>query len=205
MANHPSQSTVDIDAESQKLRRHFKFTMDDLEKNRSGVLSKKQLERIAYYERGGKTVVILIGFLLLVFPVGFANTVVSGISNMYWNQFFFESNVWTWGLTIAIQVIFGLFLLVIGAAGVFLIVSQFLKIKPYKLVSVRGRARLEEGHSRRFTHIYYDLYINEQEFDGDSALNKVIIQGSEYMVYYLESNAEIMSIELISNADSYSL
>ncbi|HND48850.1 MAG TPA: hypothetical protein PLL95_09830, partial [Anaerolineales bacterium] len=178
---------------------HFKFTNDDLEENRRGVLSKKQIKRIAYYERGGKIAFSLIGVLLLVFPIGFANTLISEISRTYQNEFLFKSAVWVWGVEITISVIFGLFLLAIGVAGVFLIVSQFLKIKPYKLVSIRGLARLEKGHGNRFSHVYYDLHINNQQFDGDSTLNKVIVQGAEYIVYYLESNAEIMSIEKVSN------
>jgi hypothetical protein len=201
MDNHLPSNIVDIETESKKLRRHFKFTQDDLEENRRGVLSKKQMERIAYYERGGKLMFIIIGTLLLIFPVGFAKTIITGISSSYQNNFILEHAAWAWGLTVAIQVIFGLFLLAIGIAGIFLIVSQFLKIKPYKLVSIRGRARLEKGHGRRFSHVYYDLHINEQQFDGDSTMNKVISQGVEYIVYYLESNAEIMSIEKASNGD----
>lgn len=197
--NTHSPSTTDSETEAKKLRRHFKFTNDDLEENRRGVLSKKQIKRIAYYERGGKITFSLIGVLLLVFPIGFANTLISEISRTYQNEFLFKSAVWVWGVEITISVIFGLFLLAIGVAGVFLIVSQFLKIKPYKLVSIRGLARLEKGHGNRFSHVYYDLHINNQQFDGDSTLNKVIVQGAEYIVYYLESNAEIMSIEKVSN------
>ena len=197
--NTHSPSTTDSETEAKKLRRHFKFTNDDLEENRRGVLSKKQIQRIAYYERGGKITFSLIGVLLLVFPIGFANTLISEISRTYQNEFLFKSAVWVWGVEITISVIFGLFLLASGVAGVFLIVSQFLKIKPYKLVSIRGLARLEKGHGNRFSHVYYDLHINNQQFDGDSTLNKVIVQGAEYIVYYLESNAEIMSIEKVSN------
>jgi hypothetical protein len=201
MDNQPPPNTVDIETESKKLRRHFKFTQDDLEENRRGFLSKKQMERIAYYERGGKLMFIIIGTLLLIFPVGFAKTTISGISSSYQDNFIFEHAAWAWSLIIAIQAIFGLFLLAVGMAGIFLIVSQFLKIKPYKLASIRGRARLEKGHGGRFSHVYYDLHINEQQFDGDSTINKVISQGVEYIVYYLENNMEIMSIEIVSNGD----
>lgn len=201
MDNDQAPNTVDDndnETEAKKLRRHFKFTKDDLEENRRGVLSKKQLKRIAYYERGGKIVVMLMGVFLLVFPVGFANFISSEILYTYQNKFLFEQAVIIWGLLLLILVAIGLFLLVIGIAGIVLIVSQFIKSKPYKLVSVRGHARLEKGHGNRFNHIYYDLYIDEQEFDGDSTMNKVITQGAEYIVYFLESNAQIMSIEKIT-------
>lgn len=198
MDTHPPR-TGDSVTEEKKLRRHFKFTNDDLEENRRGVLSKKQIKRIAYYERGGKIVFSIIGALLLIFPIGFSKMVISGIITTYQNEFLFESAVWAWGLFIIILVIFGLFLLAIGIAGVFLIVSQLLKIKPYKLVSIRGHARLEKGHGNRFRHVYYDLHINDQQFDGDSTLNKVVVQGAEYIVYYLENNAEIMSIEKVQD------
>ena len=195
-------STTDNEIEEKKLRRHFKFTNDDLEENRRGILSKKQIKRIAYYERGGKIIFSIIGVLLLIFPIGFSKMIISGIITTYQNEVLFESAVWAWGLFIAILVIFGLFLLAIGVAGVFLIISQLLKVKPYKLVSIRGHARLEKGHGNRFSHVYYDLHINNQQFDGNGTLNKVIVQGAEYIVYYLENNTEIMSIEKVSNGMS---
>lgn len=196
MDTHPLKTT-DNETEVKKLRRHFKFTIDDLEENRRGVLSKKQIKRIAYYERGGKIAFSIIGVLLLVFPIGFSKMIISGIITTYQDEFFFEKAAWVWGLILTIYAVFGLFLLAVGVAGIFLIVSQLLKTKPYKLVSIRGHARLEKGHGNRFSHVYYDLHINNQQFDGDSTLNKVVVQGAEYIVYYLESNAEIMSIEKV--------
>ncbi len=197
--NAQQSSTIDDETEAKNLRRHFKFTNDDLEENRRGVLSKKQMKRIACYERGGKIAFSIIGMFLLVFSVGFANTTIPDISRAYQDELLFKSSVWIWGVELAFLLLLGIFFFAIGVAGVFLIVSQLLRIKPYKLASVRGLARLEKGHGDRYRHIYYDLHIKNQQFDGDSTLNKVIIQGAEYIVYYLESNSEIMSIEKISD------
>jgi len=43
-----------MDLKQKKLRRHFMFTNADLEENRRGILSEKQIKRITYYEWRGK-------------------------------------------------------------------------------------------------------------------------------------------------------
>jgi hypothetical protein len=201
MHDPKAMSTVDIEAESKKLRRHFKFTKDDLEENRRGVLSKKQMKRITGYEWGGKILFIIIGVILLVFAVGFTPLAFSAIKNIYSNDSLMKHALWAWILFGTIILIFGLFLLLLGAAGIFLIVSQFIKRKSYKLLNIRGRARLEKGHGNDYRHVYYDLYINNQEFDGSSSIPNVIISGAEYIVYYLEGVEEIVSVELISDVE----
>jgi len=74
-----------------------------------------------------------------------------------------------------------------------------------KLLTVRGKARLVKGTGRgsnRRSSVYHDLYINEQEFDGDGALDKVIVPGAEYVVYYIEGVNEIMSAELVTSSNN---
>jgi len=96
--------------------------------------------------------------------------------------------------------IFWLILLLLGAAGIFLIVSQFMNRRAPNLLSIRGRARLEKWHASDPRHVNFDLYIGDQEFDGDSSTAKVIVAGAEYVVYYLSGVEEIVSIELVSTA-----
>lgn len=191
---------VDLDAEAKKLRRHFSFTNDDLKLNQRGSLSEKQLLRVNKDAKGGKVVGVLLGIFLLVFA-----GMMFYFTRMMILQFpdlAFVPDAWVrflvgflWG---GIGVFLGVLTLGLGIAGVVLIVSQFLNKTKFTLTSIRGRARLEEGHGDRRSHVYYDLYIHEKQFDGDSTMNKAIISGAEYTVYYLEGVDQIMSVELHS-------
>jgi hypothetical protein len=105
-----------------------------------------------------------------------------------------------WGVMVffaSVNVIFGLILLGLGAAGIFLIVSQFIGKADYALQQVRGRANLIKGYSDRRSHVYYDLNVDGIQFDGDGSMNKAIIQDAEYVVYYLDKVYRVMSIELV--------
>ncbi len=198
MSEMETAETIDLEAEARKLRRHFKFTEADLMANRGGVLSEKQKQRIARNERGGQTIGVVIGAGLLlgggVFMVGTITWMgalgqmtdpLGGLIWLLWGGF---------GLA------FGLVGLAFAAGGIFMIVSQFINRGEFKLLSIRGRAHLKAGHGNRYSHVYYDLYINDQEFDGNETMNKVIISGAEYIVYYIDKVEEIVSVELVSDA-----
>ena len=190
-------NVVDFEAEAKKLRKHFQFTEADLMANQSGVLSEKQMKRISEEEKGGKKLGRIIGTALLVGAFAFTPLVLFWMSNLDKMKDIF----WVWLIWGFFGLIFGLIVLAMAGWGIYLIVSQFMGKTQNKLLTIRGKARLVKGTSRGSNHrsfVYYDLYINEQEFDGDGALDKVIIQGAEYIVYYIEGVAEIVSIELVS-------
>ena len=183
-----------------KLRRHFKFSLDDLEANRRGVLSQKQLARIAGYERGGRILGGVVGAALLLFSAQFTPMALSVWKTAIDNVATREHVLWAWLLINVVVAVFGLLMAALAPIGIFLIVSQFLNRKSYRLQHRRGRARLKMGRGNsQFGHVYYDLYIDDQEFDGDSSLIDLIDPGAEYSVYFLEGVEEIVSIELIAN------
>lgn len=47
----------------------------------------------------------------------------------------------------------------------------------------------------RSQHAYHDLYINDQEFDGDGKMPNVIQEGTEHIVYYMNTTEEILAVE----------
>lgn len=184
---------VDVEEEAKKLHRHFEFTEADLMANQRGTLSDKQVKRIAKEEKGGRVFGVLIGIFLLIFPVLFMPMTIASFKDItpmqeYWGVMVFFASV---------NVIFGLILLGLGAAGIFLIVSQFIGKADYALQQVRGRANLIKGYSDRRSHVYYDLNVDGIQFDGDGSMNKAIIQDAEYVVYYLDKVYRVMSIELV--------
>ncbi len=196
MPDIETTSTVDFEAEAKKLRRHFSFTESDLSANQRGVLSEKQLERIAKDERGGKRLGFIIGGGLFLGGIAFILLVFFWMSNLENMQDLFWISL-LWG---GMGLLLGLIALAMAGAGVYLIVSQLRGKAPNTLMNVRGKAQLVKGHTSRRYRVYYDLHINEQEFDGDGTIDKAIIQGAEYVVYYLDGVGQIMSVELISEA-----
>jgi len=194
MPDMEKTNAVDFEAEAKKLRKQFKFTEADLMANQNGVLSEKQMERIVKDEKGGKRLGFIIGGGLLVGSIAFTPLVLFWMSNL--DKMKDILGVWLlWG---GAGLLFGLVVLGMAGAGIYLIVSQFMGKTQNKLVNVRGQARLVKGHTSRRYRVYYDLHINEQEFDGDDTMNKAIIPGAEYIVYYIEGVNVIMSAELVS-------
>lgn len=187
-------SHVDFEEEARKLRKHFSFTEADLMSNQRGMLSEKQMKRTTQEEKGGRWGGVLVGVFLFLFPIFFTPMVITSIKDLTQIQGIWAARV----LWITLDAVFGLVLLALGAAGIFLIVSQFIGKANFKLLSVRGRANLIRGFSDRHSRVYYDLNVDGVQFDGDNSMHKVIIQDAEYIVYYLEGVYRIMSIELVS-------
>ncbi len=181
-----------VEAEAKKLRRHFKFTEEDLEVNRRGELSEKQRQRMEKYDAGGRKLGITIGLLLVGGGVVFG--AIGYFMYAAYNVPFFRNSP-NWIYSAIPNACMGVFGLLLAAAGIFLIVSQFIKHKPFKVLSVRGPARLERGTISHSQRAYYDLYINDQEFDGDGSMPNLIQEGAEYIVYYLNTTEEIISVE----------
>jgi len=82
MPDMEKTSVIDFEAEAKKLRKHFEFTEADLMANQSGVLSEKQMKRIAKEEQGGKKLGWIIGTTLLVGSLAFTPLVFFWFSNL---------------------------------------------------------------------------------------------------------------------------
>jgi hypothetical protein len=172
---------VDFEAETKKLRKYFKFTEDDLAANRSGVLSEKQKQRIKKDTGSLRIALLIIGLILLA-------VTIYGVFG-FDIDFFGIFPALLWGI-------------VWGIPAVLCIVLSISSTPQLKLLSVRGPARFERGQTSSKHHsrtIYYDLYINDEEFDGDGDhFPKTMIAGAEYIVYYTQGSQQIVSAELIS-------
>ena len=174
-------SMMDFEAESKKLRKYFKFTEDDLAINRTGVLSEKQKQRIRKEVGGLQTGLLIIGIVLL----GVTAFGVFGFNIDFFGIF----PALLWGI-------------VWGIPAILCIVLSVSSTPQFKLLSVRGPARFEQGETSSRRHrgsVYYDLYINDEEFDGDGDhFPNTMIAGAEYIVYYTKGSQQIVSAELIS-------
>ena len=182
MPDMEKASAIDFEVEAKKLRKYFKFTEDDLAINRTGILSEKQKERIRKEVGGLRGGLLVIGIILL-------GVTVFGVFG-FDIKFFGIFPALIWGI-------------VWGIPAVLCTVLSISSTPQFKLLSVRGPARFEQGETSSRRHsgsTYYDLYINDEEFDGDGDhFLRTMIAGAEYIVYYTKGSQQIVSAELVSD------
>ena len=184
MPDMEKPNIVDFEAEAKKLRKYFRFTEDDLAINRTGILSEKQKERIRKEVGGLRGGLLVIGIILLVVTI----VGVFGFDIKFFG--IFPALIWgiVWGLP-----------------AVLCIVLSISSTPQFTLLSVRGSARFEQGTTSSRRHsgsVYYDLYINDEEFDGDGDhFPRTMIAGAEYIVYYTKGSQQIVSAELVSGSN----
>ncbi len=74
----------------------------------------------------------------------------------------------------------------------------------FKLAQVRGRVNIvrRESYSSQnhTTSVYHELHIGGQEFSVEEDLADVLMQGDEYILYYVDGTDEILSAELVARA-----
>jgi hypothetical protein len=181
MPDMEKPNIVDLEAEAKKLRKYFKFTEDDLAINQTGVLSEKQKQRIRKEVGGLRSGLLIIGIVLL-------GVTIFGVFG-FDIKFFGIFPALIWGI-------------LWGIPAILCIVLSISSTPQFKLLTVRGPARFEQGEtSNRHNSgsVYYDLYINDQEFDGDGDhFPRSMIAGAEYIVYYTKGSQQIVSAELVS-------
>jgi hypothetical protein len=181
MPDTEKTNAIDLEAEAKKLKKYFKFTEDDLAVNRTGMLSERQKQQIRN-EAGSLWIwLLVIGIILL-------GVTVYGLFG-FDIKFFGIFPALIWGI-------------VWGTLSVFFIVLSISSTPQFKLLNVSGPARFEQGETSHRHHsgsVYYDLYINDEEFDGDGDhFPKTMIAGAEYIVYYTKGSQQIVSAELVS-------
>ena len=175
----------------QALMAYFKFDTDDLYANQNGRFTEKQKVRLTQLDKSRRNMSRGFGiFLALVGLIGPVIAIVAGIAN---RQLAF---------IIPFGCGFGLIWPVVwGGIGYMLIRSAYAK-REFKVESVRGRANIvrreststdSDGHTS--TSTYYELHIGGQTFRVQRDTADVIMQGDEYILYYVGSTRDIMSVE----------
>lgn len=177
--------------EDQKLKEYFKFDETDLSTNRSGSLTEKQKVRLTAELKSERTKKTLLAyFLFFLAAIGVIGAVV------IW--FIPESSL---GMRIGFGIGFGL---VWPAVYIFMGLI-FLPPPSYtdlELASATGQINIVKVESRNTsahtTSSRYDLYIGNRRFVVDHRIGNILVQGDEYVVYYLKNSSRIVSAEFIS-------
>ena len=177
----------------QQLMDYFKFDQADLIANQNGQFTEKQRARIFKEDTSDRTWGRVGGIgLLLIAAIGFFWAVAAIITDD------------DWGFRIGFGIGFGcIWPLVWGGLGFGLLSSSFSKHE-FVLAKVQGRVNIvrRESYSSQHhtTHVYHELHIGGQEFSVQEDLADVMMQGDEYILYYIANSSEIMSAELVAQA-----
>jgi len=178
----------------QQVMDYFKFDAADLEANRNSRFTDKQKARLAKEAKAAKTLGIIIGGVLMLIGLGgLAGAITGWIGDSDWE------------FRIGFGLGFGcIWPLVWGGIGWGILQGSFSK-RELKLAKVQGPVNIVKvertSHGRDHTSYYvHELHVGGQSFDVQGNLADIIMQGDEYVFYYIDGSDEIMSAELVSKA-----
>ncbi len=174
----------------QELMNYFKFDAADLSANRNGQFTDKQKARILVEDKSSRKW-SRVGGIVLIFiaAIGLFAAIAAGIA---------DSDP---GFRIGFGLGFGcIWPAIWGGLGYFILKNSFSKHE-FKLAKVQGRANIvrresysSESHT---TSVYHELHIGGEEFSVQEDMANVIMQGDEYILYYIAGTSEILSAESV--------
>lgn len=176
-----------------KLMAYFKFDEADLQANQNGRFTEKQKARLDAEDKSTRKWSLIGGLgLLFIAAIGLAGAIFGWINDS------------DWGFRIGFGLGFGcIWPLIWGGLGWVALSNSFSKHE-FKLARVQGRVNIVRRESYSSEHhttsIYHELHIGGQEFSVEEDLADVMMQGDEYILYYIQDMQEIMSAELVSAA-----
>jgi hypothetical protein len=182
------------------LQKYFHFDESDLFANRNGRLTTKQQIRLVGDERFFDKFRLVGGILLLWIAIGPAIVMMviftPCISNLCaaWDpfeRFFLPFFVLFWTPPWIYW-------------GIHVLRNALTTRTDYSLQTVEGPVNIVKTESTDAQTDQavdeYELHIGMQEFDCDSEMANLMMQGDLYAVYYIEDTKEIMSAELLAKS-----
>jgi hypothetical protein len=182
------------------IRKYFNFDEADLFTNRHGALTPKQQTRLEENEKIWKKFLLVGGLILLIIAIVPSITIgleaASCISNL--------CSEWPLSLRIFLTGMVVIWMPIWGYFGIRVIRSALSPYNPSTLQKVEGPINIVKENSYNSTsHTYsedYELHVGGVEFDCDSELADVMMQGDIYAIYYIKGTNEIMSVEILAKA-----
>ncbi len=177
----------------QQLMNYFKFDLGDLAANQMGQFTEKQKARIFKEDKSSRTWTRVGGIgMIFIGLIGLGGAILAILA---------DSDL---GFRIGFGIGFGvIWPLIWGGIGVALLVSSFSKHE-FKLARVQGRVNIVSRESynseNHTTTTYHELHIGGQDFRVEGDLADVLMQGDEYILYYIADSDEILSGERVSGA-----
>lgn len=177
----------------QQLMDYFKFDLSDLHANEQGQFTDKQRARLIQEDKSNRTWSLVGGSgLMLIALIGLGGAILAVTQ---------DSDL---GFRIGFGLGFGcVWPLIWGGIG-FVVIRNALSKHDIKLARVQGQVNIVSRESynsqSHTTSTYHELHIGGQDFDVDEDLADVMMQGDEYILYYVDGSSEILSAELVSKA-----
>jgi hypothetical protein len=172
----------------QQLMSYFKFNQADLIANQKGLFTDTQRARLIQEDKSGRKWSFLGGALLML--VGLGGLIGAALAiNADRDP----------GFAIGFGLGFGcIWPLVWGGLGYAALRSALSKHE-LKLARVQGQVNIVRGESysshSHTTSVYHELHIGGEEFSVSEDLADVLMQGEEYILYYVDGTDEILSAE----------
>ncbi len=162
----------------QQLMDYFKFDMDDLRANEQGDFTDKQRARLIQEDKSNRTwsMVGAIGlFLIAAIGLGGAILAVTQDNDL--------------GFKIGFGIGFGCVWPVIWGGVGYFVMKNALSKHEIKLAKVQGQVNIVSRESynsqTHTTSTYHELHIGGQDFSVEGDLADVMMQGDEYILYYI--------------------
>jgi hypothetical protein len=182
--------------EDQKLKDYFKFDESDLQANRSGQFTAKQMAFLKDDSKYDKLFGMIGGIIMLLIGVGGMVFALTGFLQSHDTQ----SKLMAVLLGFTCLVICVLF----GLRGFRRASAKFdVKLQkaegPVNIVKEEQRSTRADGSASYQT--VYEMHVGAGTFQVNSNLASIMMQGDVYALYYTQgSENEILSAELISKA-----
>ena len=180
------------------LRKYFDFDEADLFANRNDALTPKQQTRLAEEEKLWGKISLIGGLILLsvaILPsimIGLA--VAPCISNM--------CSEWPSSLRLFLISMVLIWMPIWGYYGIRVTRNALSTHNSSLLQKVEGSINIVKVESYNInTHAQkedYELHVGGEEFDCDSELADIMMQGDIYAIYYIKDTKEIMSAEMLA-------
>lgn len=168
--------------DERRLRKFFHFTEDDLLANRRGQFSaqqKKRLSQVAKAEQASARSSAAILFVVAAAGLAVGLTIGSIAPTLPGRILIFSLMGILWPGAWA-------------GKGVMILRSAYALQEP-RLCQVGGRADITRHADG--SHV---LKVAAHEFDLDGNPSGVVVEGDEYVIYYLEATEEILSLEYLT-------
>lgn len=175
----------------QKLMDYFGFDQADLAANRLGQFTDRQRLRLVKEDKGHRS-----GSMLGA--IFYALLAVLGLAIAWPNALRDPSKGFDLELALSFGVAWPLFFGYMSVSQVRSALGQH----SLSLAKVRGEVNIvrkeTEATSEHTSHVYHELHIGGKEFEVEEDIADVLMQGKQYVLYYLGGTNEILSAEQVS-------